>query len=182
MICVARFTRCYGLQFVAPCAASPFPCVFLQPCCPPPPPPETATERRKQTQSMALAQSTGRHVLGLPSTRPNACCSMSSLRLRPMLPVPIGGRRQRHNSGTGPAALGGGGRPEPITNGGSVVPEDQPDKPSLFANILKPLRDFGIGRTSMVQGGVGLFVFSGIGMVLLLAAWHVHPLRQRIWS
>ncbi|KAI3432325.1 hypothetical protein D9Q98_003884 [Chlorella vulgaris] len=96
---------------------------------------------------------------------------MSSLRLRPMLPVPIGGRRQRHNSGTGPAALGGGGRPEPITNGGSVVPEDQPDKPSLFANILKPLRDFGIGRTSMVQGGVGLFVFSGIGFALMLVAW-----------
>ena len=33
----------------------------------------------------------------------------------------------------------------------------------LLANVLKPLRDFGIGRTSMAQGGVGLFVFSGIG-------------------
>lgn len=41
--------------------------------------------------------------------------------------------------------------------------DDEEAKPGLFSNILKPLRDFGIGRTSMVQGGVGLFVFSGIG-------------------
>jgi hypothetical protein len=44
-------------------------------------------------------------------------------------------------------------------------------RPGLFANILKPLRDFGIGRTSMTQGGVGLFVFSGIGFALMLIAW-----------
>lgn len=41
--------------------------------------------------------------------------------------------------------------------------DEQQAKPGLFVNILKPLRDFGIGRTSMVQGSVGLFVFSGIG-------------------
>ena len=34
---------------------------------------------------------------------------------------------------------------------------------SVFAQLLKPLRDFGIGRTSLLQGAVGLFVFSGIG-------------------
>lgn len=45
----------------------------------------------------------------------------------------------------------------------STSDEEEQSKPGLISNILKPLRDFGIGRTSMVQGGVGLFVFSGIG-------------------
>lgn len=38
-------------------------------------------------------------------------------------------------------------------------------------NILKPLRDFGIGKTSMIQGGVGLFVFAGVGFALMLVSW-----------
>lgn len=44
-------------------------------------------------------------------------------------------------------------------------------RPPLFASLLKPLRDFGIGRTSMMQGGVGLFVFAGIGFALMLITW-----------
>lgn len=40
---------------------------------------------------------------------------------------------------------------------------DKEDAPSPLANLLKPLRDFGIGRSSMLQGSVGLFVFGGIG-------------------
>lgn len=69
------------------------------------------------------------------------------------------------------AAASGGDRQQPqqppppppsSSSDGSDTEEDR-GRPGLFANILKPLRDFGIGRTSMVQGGVGLFVFSGIG-------------------
>lgn len=41
----------------------------------------------------------------------------------------------------------------------------------FFENLLKPLRDFGIGKTSMIQGGVGLFVFAGIGFALMLISW-----------
>lgn len=41
----------------------------------------------------------------------------------------------------------------------------------MFAKLLQPLRDFGIGRASMVQGGVGLFVFAGIGFALMLISW-----------
>lgn len=42
---------------------------------------------------------------------------------------------------------------------------------NVFAQLLKPLRDFGIGRTSLLQGAVGLFVFSGIGFGLMLVSW-----------
>ena len=45
----------------------------------------------------------------------------------------------------------------------SSSPASSPDGENLFAKLWKPLRDFGIGRTSLVQGSVGLFVFAGIG-------------------
>jgi len=41
----------------------------------------------------------------------------------------------------------------------------------LLASILKPMRDFGIGKTSMIQGSVGLFVFAGIGFAFMLVSW-----------
>ncbi len=47
----------------------------------------------------------------------------------------------------------------------------RPALPPIFTNLLKPLRDFGIGKSSMVQGGVGLFVFAGIGFALMLISW-----------
>lgn len=40
-----------------------------------------------------------------------------------------------------------------------------------LSNLMKPLRDFGIGKASMVQGGVGLFIFAGIGFALMLISW-----------
>ena len=49
--------------------------------------------------------------------------------------------------------------------------EAAPAMPAIFTNLLKPLRDFGIGKTSMIQGGVGLFVFAGIGFALMLISW-----------
>lgn len=40
----------------------------------------------------------------------------------------------------------------------------EPAKRDTFlSRLLKPLRDFGIGRTSFWEGGVGLFIFGGIG-------------------
>ena len=33
----------------------------------------------------------------------------------------------------------------------------------LFAKLLKPLRDFGFGSKTFWEGGVGLFIFAGIG-------------------
>lgn len=51
------------------------------------------------------------------------------------------------------SAAGSGGRtgPEPISNKG------------FFAKLLKPLRDFGFGSKTFWEGGVGLFIFAGIG-------------------
>lgn len=53
---------------------------------------------------------------------------------------------------------------EPASKSGNTFPP-------LFTNLLKPLRDFGIGKVSMVQGGVGLFIFAGIGFALMLVSW-----------
>jgi ABC-type transporter Mla subunit MlaD len=69
---------------------------------------------------------------------------------------------------------------EPKSDTPSVVsdPKQQPQDsipavafPPVFTNLLRPLRDFGIGKSSMVQGGVGLFVFAGIGFALMLISW-----------
>jgi ABC-type transporter Mla subunit MlaD len=53
----------------------------------------------------------------------------------------------------------------------SLGATSRPTLPPIFTNLLKPLRDFGIGKSSMVQGGVGLFVFAGIGFALMLISW-----------
>lgn len=42
-------------------------------------------------------------------------------------------------------------------------PVAEPKKENFVTRVLKPLRDFGFGRVSFWEGGVGLFVFAGIG-------------------
>lgn len=37
-------------------------------------------------------------------------------------------------------------------------------RPSFLSSIVRPLRDFGLGKRSLIQGSVGLFVISGIGV------------------
>jgi len=36
-------------------------------------------------------------------------------------------------------------------------------QPSFWQKLLKPIRDFGFGQKAFVQGGVGLFIYAGIG-------------------
>lgn len=57
------------------------------------------------------------------------------------------------------------------SDSGSTSGSSPSAMPPIFANLLKPLRDFGIGKSSMVQGSVGLFVFAGIGFALMLISW-----------
>ena len=38
-----------------------------------------------------------------------------------------------------------------------------PEKTNFFTKLFRPLRDFGLGKTSLWEGGVGLFIFAGIG-------------------
>lgn len=68
--------------------------------------------------------------------------------------------RQRRRAAAAPLPPRAAAGPDASSSGSSV---DEERRLGMFANILKPLRDFGIGRTSMTQGAVGLFVFSGIG-------------------
>ena len=41
--------------------------------------------------------------------------------------------------------------------------QDGPEKSNFFTKLIRPLRDFGLGKSSLWEGGVGLFVFAGIG-------------------
>lgn len=45
-------------------------------------------------------------------------------------------------------------------NGGA---EDKSEENGFFKKLLKPLRDFGFGTRSFWEGGVGLFIFAGVG-------------------
>lgn len=38
-----------------------------------------------------------------------------------------------------------------------------PEKSNFFTKLISPLRDFGLGKSSLWEGGVGLFIFAGIG-------------------
>jgi hypothetical protein len=37
-----------------------------------------------------------------------------------------------------------------------------------MANLLKPISDFGFGRTSLWEGGVGMFIFAGLGTTVVI--------------
>ena len=41
----------------------------------------------------------------------------------------------------------------------------------IVARIVKPLQDFGFGRTRLWEGGVGLFIISGVGLGFVLYGW-----------
>ena len=41
----------------------------------------------------------------------------------------------------------------------------------VVARIVKPLQDFGFGRTRLWEGGVGLFMISGVSLAFLLYGW-----------
>ena len=40
-----------------------------------------------------------------------------------------------------------------------------PEKTNFFTKLIRPLRDFGLGKSSLWEGGVGMFIFAGIGMI-----------------
>ncbi|KAA6424956.1 MAG: ATP-binding cassette superfamily [Trebouxia sp. A1-2] len=46
-----------------------------------------------------------------------------------------------------------------------------PEKTNFFTKLIRPLRDFGLGKSSLWEGGVGLFIFAGIGFALMLITW-----------
>ena len=72
--------------------------------------------------------------------------------------------RQRRRGFTALAAASPGSQGVPL---GPSTPEMK--KENFVTRVLKPLRDFGFGRVSFWEGGVGLFVFAGIGAALLYA-------------
>lgn len=46
-----------------------------------------------------------------------------------------------------------------------------PEKSNFFTKLIRPLRDFGLGKSSLWEGGVGLFIFAGIGMCSNAVPW-----------
>ena len=53
---------------------------------------------------------------------------------------------------------------------GDDVPRANPLE-QLWLRLVKPLRDFGFGRTNIWEGGVGLFLIGGAGMAALTINW-----------
>ena len=51
------------------------------------------------------------------------------------------------------------------------VPGELKEEGRGLPAFLKPLTDFGVGRTSVWEGGVGLFIIVGAGMVNINAMW-----------
>lgn len=45
------------------------------------------------------------------------------------------------------------------------------DDKGILHNVTKALRDFGFGRTSLLEGGVGLFLLAGLGLLFMLYSW-----------
>lgn len=64
---------------------------------------------------------------------------------RPLAPLPV---RYAHVPRAVPPAAGD---------------EGDSNTPSFFDGLVRPLRDFGFGRASFWEGGVGLFVLAGVG-------------------
>lgn len=62
--------------------------------------------------------------------------------------------------------------------------QGQPDRGGMpqdgqrgfWSKLLKPLRDFGFGSKTFWEGGVGLFIFAGIGESLLPVACLTFPI------
>ncbi len=52
-------------------------------------------------------------------------------------------------------AAGAGQEPEPE--------QDQAQAPGFVQKLTKSIRDFGLGKKALLEGGVGMFVFAGIG-------------------
>lgn len=50
-----------------------------------------------------------------------------------------------------------------FSTAGGAAPEGGEPKRGFVQKLTKSIRDFGFGKRSLVEGGVGLFVFSGIG-------------------
>ena len=46
-------------------------------------------------------------------------------------------------------------------------------QPSFWQKLLKPIRDFGFGQKAFIQGGVGLFIYGGIGELQTLTGCHL---------
>ena len=107
-------------------------------------------------------------ILPPPQLRITSFVSLSHPHFRSAAALPIRNRRATQIVSSSDA-------PDPSPSPSSSPEHEKsatpPSMPLIFANVLKPLRDFGIGKSSMIQGSVGLFVFSGVGFALMLISW-----------
>lgn len=61
------------------------------------------------------------------------------------------------------ASTSGAGEPQqPGSLAGSAAPSVE-RRENFLTRVMKPLQDFGFGKMSFMEGGVGLFVFAGVG-------------------
>ena len=85
------------------------------------------------------------------------------------------GVRIHASSGSGPSltptpgSSSSSSSSSPNSSSGSDSPplvapsNDEQRRDNFLTRVMKPLQDFGFGRASFWEGGVGMFVFAGIG-------------------
>lgn len=78
--------------------------------------------------------------------------------------------RRSHRQLTATRLSSSTGGDQPSTSGPSPPPLPIP-VPKAVSGLLKSLQDFGIGKNSLREGGVGLFLLGGAGAALALLAW-----------
>jgi hypothetical protein len=96
---------------------------------------------------------------GLGGLGGNAAWGMASGR------VPTG-RRQWPPAGATAGEGAAGGQGEHSTGGGLVATVQ-----ALWSRVVRPMQDFGFGRKSIWEGGVGLFLMGGLAFLALLVGW-----------
>lgn len=74
--------------------------------------------------------------------------------------------RPRASSPSSSASTSAAGEPQQPGSIGASSGASEERRENFISRVMKPLQDFGFGKMSFMEGGVGLFVFAGVGAVL----------------
>ncbi|CAL8471566.1 g11108 [Coccomyxa elongata] len=79
--------------------------------------------------------------------------------------------RPRASSPSSSASTSAAGEPQQPGSIGASSGVSEERRENFISRVMKPLQDFGFGKMSFMEGGVGLFVFAGVGLAIVLISW-----------
>ena len=88
--------------------------------------------------------------------------------------------RPRASGPSSPASTSGAGDTQQPGSIGASSGASEERRENFISRVMKPLQDFGFGKMSFMEGGVGLFVFAGVGAVQ--AGSLLHSMLQPRWN